>query len=73
MIETEIISNETGVAVIEPDAYTEIYLTTDGRIQLHVEDGADAAEPVYTLEQAKDLMVAIGRAIWVAENEYGAS
>ncbi len=54
--------------IVVPDAsqYTEANLTADGRIQLHVEDGDNAAEPVYTVEQAEALHQALGHLLYLA-------
>lgn len=49
--------------------YTEISPTDQCNIKLHIEDADGVAEPVLSLEQAKQLMAALGRQIWAIENE----
>lgn len=65
----ELLSDETLTLFTGTNCYTEVYVTDQGLIQLHVEDAKRAADPIYTLEQAKQLMAALGRQIWAIENE----
>jgi hypothetical protein len=62
----ELVLIENLVVVSDTEQYTEVNLTADGRIQLHVEDGDSAAEPVYTVEQAEALHQALGHLLYLA-------
>jgi len=64
---TEATTVECHIAVENPDAYTEVSLLDDGTIRLHVEDSEDAAEPIYTLEEAEALMASLGAMIFKAK------
>jgi hypothetical protein len=58
---------ETVVPITDGAAYTELYRYADGTLGGHVEDGKIAAEPRWTLEQAKAFHAALGHLIWQAE------
>ena len=60
---------ESLIAVDDTACYTEAYLYGDGRIGLHAEDGDTAAEPIYTIEQARKLHETLGHLLYLANQE----
>jgi len=58
------------VLVVEDSAcYTEVRLLSDGRVLLHAEDSDVAAEPTYTVEQARRLHEALGHLLYLANQD----
>lgn len=66
---TTTIPGETFVVIDNTDCYAEAYLWEDGRIGLHIEDGDTAAEPVYTIEQARKLHETLGHLLYLANQD----
>lgn len=64
------IITEDLIVVPETNCYTEGRIYSDGRIGLHVEDSdSNAAEPIYTVEQARALHEALGHLLYLANQE----
>ena len=52
---------------VQAATYTEVHLTDDGQVEIYAE--AETGETyAYSLDEAKALMAALGRVIWLAEN-----
>ena len=60
---------ESLTAVAEYDSLTEAHLTSYREIQLHVEDGQNGIDVVYTLEQAEALHRALGHLLYLANQD----
>lgn len=61
-----ITSTESVIAVEDTDSYTEAYLMSDGKIQLHVEDEVSTIDVIYTVEQAEALHRTLGHLLYLA-------